>query len=254
MPQLVPKPGGDCPSPQVCLPLAERFFAGGGNSHRGFGLNQAGPRDPNTGFPLGGTALFVNNIELRMPPPTLPFFQDNISFAIFHDAGNVFTNAHDMFHNLLRWSQKDPEVCMHQATAKQCDYNYISHAIGVGVRYKTPVGPVRFDFGYNLNPPAFPRCNNVLAQGESCPATVFDSTACEPFQRLFQHRTDFLMGKRISILVCIGAFLALAVRRWRGRSDRPHCGHRERPRHSAERLGRFAALRSLQQRDVPWTA
>ena len=43
-----------------------------------------------------------------------------------------------------------------QATAKQCDYNYISHAIGVGVRYKTPVGPVRFDFGYNLNPPAFP--------------------------------------------------------------------------------------------------
>jgi outer membrane protein assembly factor BamA len=156
MPQLVPKPGGDCPSPQVCLPLAERFFAGGGNSHRGFGLNQAGPRDPDTGFPLGGTALFVNNIELRMPPPTLPFFQDNISFAIFHDAGNVFTNVHDMFHSLARWSQKDPGVCLQEATRKQCDYNYISHAIGVGVRYKTPVGPVRFDFGYNLNPPAFP--------------------------------------------------------------------------------------------------
>ena len=154
---IMPQPGGDCPTPQIyVLPLAERFFAGGGNSHRGFGLNQAGPRDPNTGFPLGGTALFVNNIELRMPPPTLPFFQDNISFAIFHDAGNVFTNAHDLFHNLLRWSQRDPDFCMHSATAKQCDYNYISHAIGIGVRYKTPVGPVRFDFGYNLNPPAFP--------------------------------------------------------------------------------------------------
>ncbi len=170
---VMPQPGGDCPALQVCLPLAERFFAGGGNSHRGFGLNQAGPRDPNTGFPLGGTALFINNIELRMPPPTLPFFQDNISFAIFHDAGNVFTNAHDMFHNLLRWSQKDPELCMNSTTAKQCDYSYISHAIGVGVRYKTPVGPVRFDFGYNLNPPRYPSCTAVLNPGESCTPADF---------------------------------------------------------------------------------
>ncbi|MGH9503844.1 MAG: outer membrane protein assembly factor BamA [Terriglobales bacterium] len=174
---IMPQPGGECLAPQpgqpACLPLAERFFAGGGNSHRGFGLNQAGPRDPNTGFPLGGTALFVNNIELRMPPPTLPFFQDNMSFAIFHDAGNVFTNAHDLFRNLLRWSQKDPGLCMQLSTAKECDYSYISHAIGVGVRYKTPVGPVRFDFGYNLNPPAFPRCNVVLKQGQSCQAADF---------------------------------------------------------------------------------
>jgi outer membrane protein insertion porin family len=174
---FMPQPGAECLEPQpgqpACLPLAERFFIGGGNSHRGFGLNQAGPRDPNTGFPLGGTALFVNNIELRMPPPTLPFFQDNISFAIFHDAGNVFTNGHDLFHNLLRWSQKDPDLCQHLATATQCDYSYISHAIGVGVRYKTPVGPVRFDFGYNLNPPAFPRCNAVLTQGVSCQPADF---------------------------------------------------------------------------------
>jgi outer membrane protein insertion porin family len=173
---FMPQPGAQCleqPGEPACLPLAERFFTGGGNSHRGFGLNQAGPRDPNTGFPLGGTALFVNNVEFRMPPPTLPFFQDNISFAIFHDAGNVFTDGHEMFHNLLRWSQKDPGLCQHLATATQCDYSYISHAIGVGVRYKTPVGPVRFDFGYNLNPPAFPRCNSVLSQGESCQAADF---------------------------------------------------------------------------------
>jgi outer membrane translocation and assembly module TamA len=161
----MPQPGDACPQPQAdqpaCLPLAERFFSGGGNTHRGFGLNQAGPRDPVTGFPLGGTALFINNLELRTPPPTLPFFQDNISFAIFHDMGNVFTSAHDLFHNLLQWSQKDPQLCLQQATATQCNYNYISHAIGVGVRYKTPVGPVRFDFGYNLNPPAFPGQNTV---------------------------------------------------------------------------------------------
>ncbi len=174
---FMPQPGGACPEPQpgqgACLPLAERFFAGGGNSHRGFGLNQAGPRDPITGFPLGGTALFVNNIELRMPPPTLPFFQDNISFAIFHDAGNVFNNGHDLFRNLLHWSQKDPDLCMHPGTAAQCHYNYISHAIGVGVRYKTPVGPVRFDFGYNLNPPAFPRCTSSPNPGQPCPAQDF---------------------------------------------------------------------------------
>ena len=174
---FMPQPGGPCPEPQpgqaACLPLAERFFAGGGNSHRGFGLNQAGPRDPITGFPLGGTALFVNNIELRMPPPTLPFFGDNISFAIFHDAGNIFNNGHDLFHNLLHWSQKDPDLCMHPGTATQCDYNYISHAIGVGVRYKTPVGPVRFDFGYNLNPPAFPSCTSSPDPGQPCPAQDF---------------------------------------------------------------------------------
>jgi len=149
-------PGQQPPSGDTVIPLPERFFSGGGNSHRGFGLNQAGPRDPTFGFPLGGSALFLNNIELRFPPTTLPYFQDNISFAIFHDAGNVFTNGHEMLHNLLRWRQKNPGLCLQQSTADQCDYSYISHAIGVGVRYKTPIGPVRFDFGYNLNPPAFP--------------------------------------------------------------------------------------------------
>jgi outer membrane protein assembly complex protein YaeT len=180
---FMPQPGVACTQPEpgqpACLPLAERFFAGGGNSHRGFGLNQAGPRDPITGFPLGGTAMFVNNLELRTPAPTLPFFQDNISFAIFHDAGNVFTNGHDLFHNLTRWSQKSPRLCMQQATASQCDYSYISHAIGIGVRYKTPVGPVRFDFGYNLNPPAFPgqkTVNNV---------TVFDPQHASHFNVFF---------------------------------------------------------------------
>ena len=186
---IMPAPGAQCEETQTCLPLAERFFAGGGNSHRGFGLNQAGPRDPNTGFPLGGTALFVNNIELRMPPPTLPFFQDNVSFVIFHDAGNVFTNGHDLFHNLLRWSQKDPDLCEHLATANQCDYSYISHAIGIGVRYKTPVGPVRFDFGYNLNPPEFPRCNVVLQPGQSCQVADFAP------QRVGRFNVSFSIGQ-----------------------------------------------------------
>jgi outer membrane protein insertion porin family len=184
---FMPQPGVPCPEPQAgqpaCLPLAERFFAGGGNSLRGFGLNQAGPRDPTTGFPLGGTALFINNIELRMPPPTLPFVQDNISFAIFHDAGNVFTNAHDLFHNLLSWSQKDPQLCQQASTATLCNYNYISQAIGVGVRYKTPVGPVRFDFGYNLNPPAFPGQKAVTVNGVT--TNVFEAQRVSHFNVFF---------------------------------------------------------------------
>lgn len=140
------------------IPLPELFLAGGGNSHRGFGLNQAGPRDPKTGFPLGGASLFLNNLELRFPAMNLPFVGDNMSFAIFHDAGNVFDSGHDMLHNLLRWRQKNPNVCLQDLVSNPCDYSYVSHAIGVGVRYKTPIGPVRFDFGYNLNPPAFPSC------------------------------------------------------------------------------------------------
>jgi outer membrane protein insertion porin family len=161
---VIIQPGQATPASATLVPLPERFFMGGGNSHRGFGLNQAGPRDPVTGFPLGGSALFLNNFEVRFPSPTLPFVQDNMSFAIFHDMGNVFTDGTHMLRSLLRWHQ-DKSQCGNQALntppvigqgATLCSYNYISHAIGLGIRYKTPVGPVRFDFGYNLNPTVFP--------------------------------------------------------------------------------------------------
>ena len=196
-------PGQACPNPTqttcpdtTIIPLAERFFSGGGNSHRGFGLNQAGPRDPVTGFPLGGSALFLNNFELRLPPPTLPYVQDNLGFAIFEDAGNVFTDGRDMLDNLLRWRQKNPQLCLQPATANQCDYSYVSHAVGVGVRYKTPIGPVRFDFGYNLNPPAFPSCQAVAsfngqAQSSYCVnATTSNGTATLPYF-VPQHTSHF---------------------------------------------------------------
>jgi outer membrane protein assembly factor BamA len=178
--QACPEPGQTtCPSTTV-IPLAERFFSGGGNSHRGFGLNQAGPRDPTTGFPLGGSALFLNNLELRFPPTTLPFVQDNISFVVFEDAGNVFSDGRHMLDSLLRWRQKDPQLCLQASTAAQCDFNYISHAVGVGVRYRTPIGPIRFDFGYNLNPPAFPSTK-----------TVTDSTGQESSVFVPQHVSHF---------------------------------------------------------------
>ncbi len=136
-------------------PLPERFFAGGSTSHRGFGINQAGPRDLTTGFPLGGEALFLNNLELRTPPLPLPYVGNNLSAVVFHDMGNVFSTAGDMANSILKFSQPDRSLCLNPAAAT-CNFNYVSHAVGGGARYRTPIGPVSFDVGYNLNPPAFP--------------------------------------------------------------------------------------------------
>jgi outer membrane protein insertion porin family len=136
-------------------PLPERFFAGGSSSHRGFGINQAGPRDLTTGFPLGGEALFVNNLELRSPALPLPFVGNNLSVVVFHDMGNVFSTSSDMVSSFLRVSQPKRDTCLNPA-AQTCNFNYFSHAVGGGIRYRTPIGPVSFDLGYNLNPPAFP--------------------------------------------------------------------------------------------------
>ena len=154
-------PAQPVPAGHTLIPLPERLFSGGGNSHRGFGLNQAGPRDPFTGFPLGGSALFLSNLELRFPNVSMPYLHDNVGFTIFHDMGNVFDTPQHMVDSLLRWHQSHPQLCFQEATHTQCNYNYLSHAIGLGVRYQTPIGPLRFDFGYNLNPPSFPAYTNV---------------------------------------------------------------------------------------------
>ncbi len=145
------------------IPLPERFFSGGGNSHRGFAINQAGPRDRQTGFPVGGSAVFLNNVELRSPELTLPLLEENVSAVIFHDAGNVFSSAGDLFKNLFRFAQRSERDCRLLTLSARCDLDYTTHAIGAGLRYKTPIGPVRLDVGYNLNPPTFP----VRAEGRS---------------------------------------------------------------------------------------
>jgi len=183
-----------CASGIAVIPLPEVFFAGGGNSHRGFGLNQAGPRDPDSGFPVGGSALFVNSEELRFPPVSLPYFGGGFGFALFHDMGNVFTAGHDMLKGLLRWHQPNPSECLvftpATATYNGCvtafnnsGYDYTSHAMGVGLRYKTPIGPLRFDFGYNLNPTVYP--------------IGYTSTSTQPFapQRMRHFNVFFSIGQ-----------------------------------------------------------
>lgn len=161
---VVLDPAGSASTGQALIPLPERFYSGGGNSHRGFGLNQAGPRDPFTGFPVGGSAVFLNNLEMRFPNVTVPYLLDNIGFTIFHDMGNVFARPQEMLPSLGRFHQPNQEACLHENTHSNCNYNYVSHAIGMGVRYQTPIGPLRFDFGYNLNPPVFPSYTNITSQ------------------------------------------------------------------------------------------
>jgi outer membrane protein assembly complex protein YaeT len=184
-----------CSSGTSVIPLPEVFFAGGGNSHRGFALNQAGPRDPDSGFPVGGTALFVNSEELRFPSTSLPFLGQGFGFAIFHDMGNVFTAGHDMIKGLGRWHQPDPASCLgaNGIANSGCmtyfdnvGYDYTSHAVGVGLRYKTPIGPLRFDFGYNLNPTYYFQGTAFSQTGQ---ATNFET------QRLAHFNVFFSIGQ-----------------------------------------------------------
>jgi len=123
------------------LPLPERLFMGGINSHRGFSINQAGPRDPQSGYPIGGNALFFNSVELR-----IRMAQQKLGLVLFNDTGNVFSTIRRM--RLLKFSQTRPLT-----DADTLDYDSV--AVGVGLRYKTPVGPLSFDVGYNLNPPRY---------------------------------------------------------------------------------------------------
>jgi outer membrane protein insertion porin family len=186
-------PSDKLPVGRTLIPLPERFFMGGGSSHRGFGLNQAGPRDPFTGFPIGGSALFLNNLEIRFPSVTLPYLNDSIGFTVFHDVGNVFSSPQNMLHSLGRWSQPDPEACQHQTGFKnqdsKCNYNYVSQAIGLGVRYQTPIGPLRLDFGYNLNPPFFPSFTNIVSNSNG------ETTGQFGFQRAGHFNFSFSIGQ-----------------------------------------------------------
>ena len=148
-------------SDQASIPLPERFFGGGADSLRAFTYNQAGPRDigaplvpggPSsapTGFPLGGNALFFNNVELRFP-----LVGENIQGVFFHDMGNVFSTLSNMS---FRFNQKNLQ-----------DFDYTVHAVGFGVRYKTPIGPIRGDLAYSINPPSFNGFNGTPDQLLQC--------------------------------------------------------------------------------------
>lgn len=121
------------------VPVSEAFFTGGGNSLRGFPLLSAGPQKQvqvcSSGsstdctfiqVPAGGNELLLINSEARIP---LPMIKEGLGLAVFYDGGNVF-----------------PTVGFH-------DFGSLyTNNVGLGLRYSTPVGPVRIDLGHNLNP------------------------------------------------------------------------------------------------------
>lgn len=121
------------------VPLSEKFFSGGGSTLRGFPLNGAGPQHgvcivvgcgTQINVPTGGNQLFILNSELRIPVPVdLPIVHKNLGFATFYDGGNVFRT-----------------VGFHDFTGQY------TNTVGIGLRYKTPVGPVRIDIGHLLSP------------------------------------------------------------------------------------------------------
>jgi len=151
------------PLPTI-IPLPERFFAGGGTSLRGFALNQAGPRDPCTGFPVGGQAMLILNQEFRFPM-RLPFVGTALGGAIFYDGGNVYSRLSRItFRGMLpapTFALQNPTLPVGPTNLPMCvtnctnELNYFAHTVGFGVRYKTPVGPIRIDLGYQLNRPSF---------------------------------------------------------------------------------------------------
>ncbi len=113
------------------IPLPERLYAGGPTSLRGFPQNAAGPRDPETGYPIGGAGALDNSTELRLPPPTLPWLGNTVSLVLFHDMGNVFTNASDAWASAMRIAPAGPRYLQGSHHAHQLP--------------PTPTGPVDLD-------------------------------------------------------------------------------------------------------------
>jgi outer membrane protein insertion porin family len=109
------------------MPIHERFFAGGSNSFRGTPFDELGPKDPVSQEPVGGKALFLVNFELSFP--IISYLRD-LYGAVFYDKGNVFYKR------------------------SQFDLAELQDAVGFGLRYTTPLGPVRFELGWNFDAPS----------------------------------------------------------------------------------------------------
>lgn len=105
------------------IPVVKRFFSGGSTSVRGFDFQKLGPLDENDD-PLGGLSLAEASTELRFP------IWRGIGGVVFVDAG---------------------QIALESATFRAGDVLY---STGGGLRYRTPIGPLRLDFGYVLNPPS----------------------------------------------------------------------------------------------------
>ncbi len=103
-------------------PVYEKFYVGGIRTVRGFEYGTAGPVDPATGDPVGAEKMFVINSELIFPLAR----EIGLKGAVFYDMGKGFDKWDDFFP--------------------------LRHGAGAGIRWFSPFGPLRIDFGFNLNP------------------------------------------------------------------------------------------------------
>ena len=158
------------------IPLPERYFSGGASSQRAFPDYQAGPRDPITGFPLGGTALLMNSFELRFP-----LIGDNIGGVLFNDAGNVYSNIKNVS---FRFNQRDIR-----------DFDYMVQGFGFGIRYRTPVGPIRIDFSLSPNSPRFVGYEGSEQELLTCSAPGSTTPCKTSQQRISIFQFHFSLGQ-----------------------------------------------------------
>lgn len=121
------------------VPVENRYFLGGANSVRGYKESGLGPHDAK-GNPTGGEFLLLANVELRYPLPYL--WRWNFSGAVFLDSGNVWASIRDMHGSDFDFRTKIDETGVN-------DYRY---GIGLGIRYNTPIGPIRLDWGIPMKP------------------------------------------------------------------------------------------------------
>jgi outer membrane protein insertion porin family len=106
------------------MPIHERFFGGGSNSFRGDLFDELGPKDPESGRPVGGKGLLLFNFDCTFP---ILSSIENLRGSVFFDHGNIF------------------------AKRKQVSWSGFQNALGFGLRYKTPLGPIRLELGWNLD-------------------------------------------------------------------------------------------------------
>jgi len=119
------------------VPLSERFFAGGDTTLRGFGIDQAGPVEMGSLKPIGGEFSVILNGEVRFP------IIGALKGVVFYDTGNVFLTS-----GAFRLSGTE-EVHLGGTAALQDGFR---HTLGAGIRFDTPLGPLRVEYGRKLDP------------------------------------------------------------------------------------------------------
>ncbi len=103
------------------VPISRRFFLGGSTTIRGYDFERVGPTAPD-GTPTGGDLYVLANLEWRVP------LYKSFGVVLFTDVGNVFRAIDDFRPGQIKGS------------------------VGLGLRYRTPIGPIRLDYGHKLDP------------------------------------------------------------------------------------------------------